>query len=40
MAQLDDPNRFMLVEVYRTPEDAAKHKKHPIIRYGAMPWST
>ncbi len=25
--QLDDPARFVLVEVYRTPEDAAKHKE-------------
>lgn len=25
--QLDDPNRFVLVEVYRQPEDAAKHKE-------------
>ena len=25
--QADDPGRFVLVEVYRTPEDAAKHKE-------------
>ena len=25
--QLDDPNRFVLVEAYRLPEDAAKHKE-------------
>jgi quinol monooxygenase YgiN len=25
--QLDDPTRFMLVEVYRTPDDPAEHKK-------------
>ena len=25
--QLDDPNRFVLVEAYRTPDDAAEHKK-------------
>jgi autoinducer 2-degrading protein len=25
--QADDPTRFMLVEVYRTPEDAPKHKE-------------
>lgn len=25
--QADDPTRFLLVEVYRTPEDAAKHKE-------------
>jgi autoinducer 2-degrading protein len=25
--QLDDPNRFVLVEAYRQPEDAVKHKK-------------
>ena len=24
--QLDDPRRFVLVEVYRTPDDPAKHK--------------
>lgn len=23
----DDPNRFVLVEVYRTPEDPVKHKE-------------
>jgi quinol monooxygenase YgiN len=27
LAQQDDPNRFTLVEVYNTPEDAAKHKE-------------
>ena len=25
--QLDDPNRFLLIEVYRTPDDPAKHKE-------------
>ena len=25
--QLDDPIRFVLVEVYRTPEDPARHKE-------------
>jgi quinol monooxygenase YgiN len=25
--QLDNPNRFVLVEVYRTPDDPAKHKE-------------
>jgi autoinducer 2-degrading protein len=25
--QQDDPTRFILVEVYRTPEDAARHKE-------------
>jgi len=25
--QQDDSNRFMLVEIYRTPEDALKHKE-------------
>jgi len=25
--QQDDPTRFVLVEVYRTPDDAAKHKE-------------
>lgn len=25
--QLDDPTRFVLVEVYRQPEDAIKHKE-------------
>jgi len=25
--QQDDPARFVLVEVYRTPEDSAKHKE-------------
>ncbi len=25
--QTDDPARFILVEVYRTPEDPAKHKE-------------
>ncbi|MCX6033788.1 MAG: antibiotic biosynthesis monooxygenase [Chloroflexi bacterium] len=26
MQQVDDPTRFVLIEVYRTPEDAARHK--------------
>jgi quinol monooxygenase YgiN len=25
--QADDPTRFVLVEVYRSPEDAARHKE-------------
>ena len=25
--QTDDPTRFMLVEIYRTPDGAAKHKE-------------
>jgi autoinducer 2-degrading protein len=25
--QMDDPTRFILVEVYRTPEDPARHKE-------------
>jgi autoinducer 2-degrading protein len=25
--QLDDPTRFVLVEVYRTPDDPARHKE-------------
>ncbi len=25
--QQDDPSRFVLVEVYRTPDDAARHKE-------------
>lgn len=25
--QADDPTRFVLVEVYRTPEDPARHKE-------------
>ncbi len=29
LAQADDPNRFTLMEVYRTPEDAARHKETP-----------
>lgn len=27
MQQADDPTRFVLVEVYRTPEDPAKHRE-------------
>jgi autoinducer 2-degrading protein len=27
LQQVDDPARFLLVEVYRTPEDAARHKE-------------
>ncbi|MBN2311697.1 MAG: antibiotic biosynthesis monooxygenase [Candidatus Hydrogenedentes bacterium] len=27
--RLDDPTRFVLVEVYRTPEDPARHKETP-----------
>ena len=29
LQQQDDPTRFVLVEVYRTPEDPAKHKETP-----------
>lgn len=25
--QIDDPQKFMLIEVYRTPDDPAKHKE-------------
>ena len=27
LQQADDPTRFLLVEVYRTPDDAGKHKE-------------
>ena len=27
MQQTDDPTRFLLVEIYRTPEDPARHKE-------------
>ena len=27
LAQNDDPNRFLLVEIYRTPEDPGRHKE-------------
>lgn len=27
--QDEDPNRFMLIEVYRTPDDALRHKETP-----------
>ena len=27
IGQIDDPDRFVLSEVYRTPEDAEKHKE-------------
>jgi len=27
LQQSDDPTRFVLVEVYRTPEDAGRHKE-------------
>lgn len=27
--QQDDPTRFVLVEVYRTPDDPARHKETP-----------
>src|SRR5438876_1803866 len=27
LQQSDDPTRFLLVEVYRTPEDTARHKE-------------
>ena len=27
MRQSDDPDRFILVEAYRTPEDVARHKE-------------
>lgn len=29
LRQQDDPARFVLVEAYRTPEDALKHKETP-----------
>jgi quinol monooxygenase YgiN len=29
MQQADDASRFVLVEVYRTPEDPARHKETP-----------
>ncbi len=29
LQQLDDPTKFTLIEVYRTPEDPAKHKETP-----------
>ena len=38
--QLDDPTRFVLVEVYRTPEDAARHKEtahYPVWRDAVQP---
>lgn len=27
LQQADDPTRFLLVEIYRTPEDPARHKE-------------
>jgi autoinducer 2-degrading protein len=27
LQQKDDPSRFVLIEVYRTPEDPARHKE-------------
>ena len=30
--QIEDPTRFVLVEVYRTPEDPARHKETPHYR--------
>jgi autoinducer 2-degrading protein len=27
MQQVDDPTRFVLIEVYRTPEDSVRHKE-------------
>ena len=27
LQQMDDPSRFVLVEVYRTPDDPARHKQ-------------
>jgi quinol monooxygenase YgiN len=38
--QLDDPTHFILVEVYRTPEDAARHKEtthYPVWRDAVQP---
>ena len=29
LQQEDDPTRFLLVEVYRTPEDPGRHKETP-----------
>ena len=33
--QADDPTRFVLVEVYRTPDDPAKHKETRTTTSGA-----
>ena len=30
--QTDDPTRFVLVEIYRTPEDPSRHKETPHYR--------
>ena len=39
--QKDDPSRFVLVEVYRTPEDAGRHKETETLpnsaRHGGRP---
>jgi quinol monooxygenase YgiN len=38
--QQDEPTRFILVEVYRTPEDAARHKEtahYPVWRDTVQP---
>ena len=29
LQQEDDPARFLLIEIYRTPEDPARHKETP-----------
>ena len=29
LQQQDDPNRFILVEIFRTPDDPARHKETP-----------
>lgn len=37
LQQADDPTRFVLVEVYRAPEDAGKHKETAHYNAGAHP---
>jgi len=29
LQQMDDPTRFILVEIYRTPEDQVRHRETP-----------
>lgn len=36
--ELDDPHSYVLVEVYRTPESADRHKQTPTTQHGAMRW--
>ena len=40
LQDLDDPSRFVLVEIYRTPRDPPRTRRRRIISPGATKWRT